>query len=265
VKRDRSLDAVRDAVRAEQRHSGKARWHWEVNVKRRFGILLASTALGAALFASGPALSAAGCTVVAAVRGGGGFGGGGFRSGGLGGGGFTGAYRGGGFGGLGPSGRSVVGGGWNRGWNAGWNRGWNGGGWNRGWRGAWNQGWHGGWNRGWRGGNWNRRGWRGGWWPGYAGLGLGLGLGYGLSAWDYGYPYDYAYGYGYPYDYGSGYGYPAAATAAPLVTGRSVATGQMGNYCTTPVKTCQLYNASYIGNGCSCRVSGGRSRGTVFP
>jgi hypothetical protein len=107
VKRDRSLDAVRDAVRAEQRHSGKARWHWEVNVKRRFGILLASTALGAALFASGQALAASPTSFV----------GGGLHGGG-----------GGGFGG------------------AGWNRGWNGGGWNRGWRGAWNQGWHGGWN-----------------------------------------------------------------------------------------------------------------------
>ena len=77
-----------------------------------------------------------------------------------------------------------------------------------------------------------------------------------------GYPYDYTYGYGYPYDYGygyPGYGYPAAATAAPLVTGRSVATGQMGNYCTTPVKTCQLYNASYIGNGCS------DARGVPYP
>jgi hypothetical protein len=89
---------------------------------------------------------------------------------------------------------------------------------------------------------------------------------YGLSAWNYGYPYDYAYGYGYPYGYGygyPGYGAPYAATTAPLVTGRSAATGQMGNYCTTPLTTWQLYHASYAGNGCSCRVSGGRSRGTV--
>jgi hypothetical protein len=57
----------------------------------------------------------------------------------------------------------------------------------------------------------------------------------------------------------------AANTAAPLITGRSVATGQMGNYCTTSVKTCELRHASYIGNGCSCRVTGGHARGTVSP
>jgi hypothetical protein len=86
-------------------------------------------------------------------------------------------------------------------------------------------------------------------------------LGYGLSAWDYGYPYD-NYGYGYPsYDYS----YAAPAYAAPLVTGRSVATGQWGNFCTTSVKTCELTRASFIGNGCSCRVPGGRARGTVSP
>jgi hypothetical protein len=57
----------------------------------------------------------------------------------------------------------------------------------------------------------------------------------------------------------------AANTAAPLITGRSVATGQTGNFCTTSVKTCELRHASYIGNGCSCRVIGGRARGTVAP
>jgi len=110
-------------------------------------------------------------------------------------------------------------------------------------------------------------------------------------AYNYGYPYNYAYGYGYPssYVYGYGYGYPyansygyanpfaivtapiaaltapVAGVAAPLVTGRSVATGEMGKMCSTPVKTCELYHASYIGNGCSCRVTGGRSLGTVSP
>jgi hypothetical protein len=108
-------------------------------------------------------------------------------------------------------------------------------------------------------------------------------------AYNYGYPYNYAHGYGYPYNYAYGYGYAnsygyadpfaivtapivaltapvtalatpvtaaAAATSAraPLVTGRSVATGQMGKMCSTPVKACELYHASYIGNGCSCRV-----------
>jgi hypothetical protein len=117
----------------------------------------------------------------------------------------------------------------------------------------------------------------------------------------YGYPSAYAYGYGYPY--ANSYGYPydwanpfalvtapvdllaapvtavatpvtAAAAApfevatsatAPLTTGRSVATGQMGKMCSTPVKSCELNHASFIGNGCSCKVTGGRSRGTVSP
>jgi hypothetical protein len=111
----------------------------------------------------------------------------------------------------------------------------------------------------------------------------------------YGYPPSYAYGYGYPYADSYGYANPfaivtapiaalaapatalitpvaaaapfavATSAAAPLVTGRSVATGQMGKMCSTPVKACELYHASYIGNGCSCRVTGGHSRGTVSP
>jgi hypothetical protein len=115
---------------------------------------------------------------------------------------------------------------------------------------------------------------------------VGLGLGYGLaSGWDYGYPYDYGYGYGYPgYAYGNGYpgygvgyGYPGyaysqgyyttgpqVATTAPLVTGRSVAEG-VGDFCTTPVKKCELYHPSNVGAGCSCRVSGGRASGSVTP
>ena len=93
-----------------------------------------------------------------------------------------------------------------------------------------------------------------------------------INYYSYGYP-DYAYGYGYP-DYAYGYGYPGydysyasppAYSTAPLVTGRSVATGHMGRMCSTPVKACELYHSSYVGNGCSCRVAGGRSRGTVSP
>jgi hypothetical protein len=94
---------------------------------------------------------------------------------------------------------------------------------------------------GWRGGGWGWRGagWRGARW-GWAGSR------WGWNRWGSNYPY---YGSNYPY-YGYGYGYPygysaaalatapvaaAAATTAPLVTGRSVATGQvpMGDYCTT--------------------------------
>jgi hypothetical protein len=78
---------------------------------------------------------------------------------------------------------------------------------------------------------------------------------------------------GYP-DPGHCWAYPVAgpaayaafgSTPAPLVTGRSVATGQIGIYCATPAKTCELYHASYVGGGCSCRVPGGRSRGFVSP
>jgi hypothetical protein len=113
-------------------------------------------------------------------------------------------------------------------------------------------------------------------------------------AYNYGYPYNYAYSYGYPnyaYDYANPFAIvtapiaaltaPATALAtpitaaaaapfavatsatAPLVTGRSVATGQMGKMCSTPIKGCELYHASYIGNGCSCKVTGGHSRGAV--
>jgi hypothetical protein len=59
----------------------------------------------------------------------------------------------------------------------------------------------------------------------------------------------------------------AGAASAPLYMGRSVATGpvQTGNSCSTPAKTCELRHASWIGNGCSCQVPGGRARGTVTP
>ena len=94
----------------------------------------------------------------------------------------------------------------------------------------------------------------------------------------YTYPnsYAYGYGYGYPYsDYSYDYGNPlsivtapiaaatalaapvaeaatapfgmAAAATTPMVTGRSVATGQMGRMCSTPAKSCELYHASWVG------------------
>jgi hypothetical protein len=100
----------------------------------------------------------------------------------------------------------------------------------------------------------------------------------------YGYPPGYNYGFGYPnyyynYDHpfawmtaplGAAAAAPAAvarAATAPLMTGRSVAVGpaEMGKYCTTPAKTCLLRNESWVGNGCSCRVPGGRARGSVTP
>jgi len=104
----------------------------------------------------------------------------------------------------------------------------------------------------------------GGWGGGLVGLGLGYGL---AGGWDYPYYdyYDFPYGgYApYPYSYAPGYAY--VAPAAPVVTGRSVATGGTGDFCSTPVKTCQLIQPSYVGGGCSCRVPGGRARGSVTP
>lgn len=76
---------------------------------------------------------------------------------------------------------------------------------------------------------------------------------------------------GYP-DPGNCYAYPGrfayetyGPAPAPLMMGRSVATGQIGIYCTTPAKTCELYHASYVGRDCSCRIPGGRARGFVSP
>jgi hypothetical protein len=156
-----------------------------------------------------------------------------------------------------------YGGGWRGpGWHSpgfgigfGWGRpGW---GWNRGW--GWNAGW--GWQRpGW---GWNR-----GWWPGYAGLGLGWGATSPYYNWGASWPYS-TYDWPYGRYYGS-WGSPAylGAYAAPrttIVTGRSVATGSIGTHCATPARTCLLKQASYVGIGCSCKVTGGRARGSVTP
>src|SRR5246127_4949514 len=61
---------------------------------------------------------------------------------------------------------------------------------------------------------------------------------------------------------------PAALGAALLAS--SAAFAQMGaaprergNYCATPVTTCALARASWVGAGCSCRVPGYRALGTV--
>ncbi|HUI20506.1 MAG TPA: hypothetical protein VLZ74_05625 [Methylocella sp.] len=99
----------------------------------------------------------------------------------------------------------------------------------------------------------------------------------------YGYPWQYTYTYypyGYSYDYSTPLGvidalatpFAAAAaapavvvTGAPLVAGRSVATSSVGDHCTTSATTCELSHASFVGNRCSCRVPGGRARGSVTP
>jgi hypothetical protein len=96
--------------------------------------------------------------------------------------------------------------------------------------------------------------------------------GYGYSNYAYSYPeygYDTSYyGNGYDNSYADDYGYPATGSsgyyaAAPLVTGRSVATGQLGSYCTISVRACELQHPSYVGGACSCRVPGGHARGLV--
>jgi len=51
--------------------------------------------------------------------------------------------------------------------------------------------------------------------------------------------------------------------AAPVQYGRSAAVA--GYSCSTPVKVCTLYQPSYVGLGCSCRVPGGRAEGQVTP
>jgi hypothetical protein len=180
---------------------------------KRFGVLMSTAALGAALVASAPAWA---------------------RGGGHGGG-FGGGHMGGFGGGHMFAGRSMAMGGFNRGFNHGFRRG--------------GFGRFGGW------------GW-GGWGYPYADCGY-----WGSDYCGYGYP-GYAYGYGYPDYYGYNYGYPATGpggyyAAAPLVTGRSVAAGQLGGYCTISVKACELHHPSYIGDACSCRVPGGRARGLL--
>ena len=79
--------------------------------------------------------------------------------------------------------------------------------------------------------------------------------------WHYGWHYGwhrhrhYGYGYGYPRYYHYGY----AGAAAPVVAGEAAS----GNYCATAARTCLLYEPGWLGTGCSCKVPGGRARGTV--
>jgi hypothetical protein len=51
----------------------------------------------------------------------------------------------------------------------------------------------------------------------------------------------------------------------PLLTGRSVAVGAVGNHCLTPVTTCLLYHSSTQGRDCACKVTGRWRHGTVAP
>jgi hypothetical protein len=226
-------------------------------IMKRFGVLLGSAALGAALVASGPAAAFSGGHM------GGGFGGGnvgGFGGRSMGVGGFSRSM------GVGGFSRSVGVGGFNRGFGL-----------NRGFAGV---------NRDMFAGrsaavdNFNQFHrfhhfrnrfnnfaffpfFGGDWDYGYLSADCGY---WGSDYCGYSYP-DYAYSYP-DYGYDNGYGYPATGSsgyyaAAPLVTGRSVATGQLGSYCTISVKACELHHASNVGGSCSCRVPGGRARGLV--
>ena len=103
---------------------------------------------------------------------------------------------------------------------------------------------------------------------GTAGIGTAVA---GLSSLWLGYGYPYDLGYDYPDDdWYYSYDIPIMITATimamtrlwpwRLCAGPTVgytpgpqASGQLGRYCRTPVKTCQLYNASTVGAGCSCR------------
>ncbi len=199
------------------------------------------------------ALALAGAMPAAARGGGGGgHGGGGHGGGGFGGGGhgFGGGGRGLGGGGLGGGGARAgdvaAGGNFGAGRTGGFAAG-------RGNRGAGNRGVNVARNGGFRG--------RG------RGFGVGgFGFGYGLD--DFGYDGfdgpDFADG-GYDYDYGPGVQYSQAPDGydGRLQTGRSVAVG--GDTCSTPVKACTLYNQSYVGRSCSCKVPGGRAHGRVTP
>jgi len=123
-----------------------------------------------------------------------------------------------------------------------------------GWGGGFHRaGWGGGFHRGWHGG-WRTAGWHGGWRR--AGI-VGAGLGYGVA-----YP-------GYVPDQNVG----VSVAEAPILpgldlltttTGRSAAVGGFGAFCTTPIKSCTLYQPAAMGAGCTCRVRG-LAQGTVTP
>jgi hypothetical protein len=123
----------------------------------------------------------------------------------------------------------------------------------------------------------NRGEWRGrypnygGRYPYYGGRYPYYGAGY------YGRRYPYYGGYygNYPY-YGWGWGAAGLATGAaigaaatypyyndPYPTYQTPISSAAGGYCVTAARTCALTSSAPVGTGCSCRISGGRARGTV--
>lgn len=104
------------------------------------------------------------------------------------------------------------------------------------------------------------QGWRGGW--------------HGGSGWRHAgyYPYR-SYRRGYPY-WGVASGLAAAATLGaiaayptypvyPAYPAYELVPAAEGGMCSTPIKTCTLYEPAPLGIGCSCRVPGGYARGRV--
>jgi hypothetical protein len=116
----------------------------------------------------------------------------------------------------------------------------------------------------WRGGSWRGAGWQGGGWRGYPryrhggypywGVGAGLATAATVGALAT-YPVYPDYGPAYP-DYGPAYPVYPAYQSAPVAS---------GDQCSTPIRVCTLYEPAQLGVGCSCKVAGGRARGTVVP
>ncbi len=117
----------------------------------------------------------------------------------------------------------------------------------------------GGWGH--RSGGWYGRGYYGrpGYWRrGYYGGGWGWGAGALAAGTLLGAATAYPYYYGSPYYEEPPVYYRRPYYAAPVSSG-------VGDYCQTPVRTCKLINPADLGAGCSCRVAGGRARGSVIP
>ena len=83
-----------------------------------------------------------------------------------------------------------------------------------------------------------------------------------------GYYGSYPYYGGYYDGWGLGAGLIAgdvlgAAVASTYPVYETPAMSAEGGYCATAIRTCALINAAPVETGCSCRVQGGRARGTV--
>jgi len=109
--------------------------------------------------------------------------------------------------------------------------------------------------------------------PGWGGRGGWQGAGFypRRPYWGGYYPYRRWGGY-YPY-WGAAAGFATAAAIGaaatypgygyPVYPAYQVEPTASGGQCSTAVKVCTLYEPAPLGTGCSCRVSGGRARGTV--